>query len=130
MPLDWVFSSSLNDSADPSSEGRFRAVFQSGDRPTALVCASDSRAAEAMRLLGALGLRCPADVAIVGLGDREFAPFLPVPLTTFRFDLVRLGDAVVSATRRLLAGQAVQTERIGGELVVRQSSGATTPRVR
>jgi len=119
LPLDWVF-------ADLEREGeRFLRVFRPGYGPTALVCASDLQAARAMGMLQEVGLRCPDDVAIVGLGDEEFAAFLPTPLTTFRFDLLELARRVAMLCLAFYEGREVENVRVAGELVVRQSCGAS-----
>ena len=127
LPLDWVFSSELTG----SEAERFRQAFGGGEgaesrpyRPTALVCSSDIRAAEAMRLLQDMGLHCPADVAIVGLGDSSFAPLLSTPLTTFHFDFDNLSRGVADMMLDVLAGRAVKDVTFSGKLVVRKSCGA------
>ena len=121
LPLDWVFSSSLTDSAEAE---RFREIMHGSAAPTALVCASDTRAAEALSLLQGMGLGCPEDLAIAGLGDRDFGRFLSVPLTSIRFDLDGLGKAAAGMTLDLLAGRQVRSVSFGGDLVVRRSCGA------
>ena len=121
LPLDWMFASKLT--GDAAAE-RFRRVFGSQYHPTGLVCSSDARAAEAMLLLQGMGLSCPAEVAIVGLGDRDFAPLLSPPLTTYRFELQRLGQAAAAMILDLLAGRQVEDVKVSGQIVVRESCGA------
>ena len=121
LPLDWVFAGELTQEA---TRRRFLRVFQDSERPTAVVCATDIQAAEAMSLLRELSLQCPEDVAIVGLGDRDFAPLLSTPLTTFRLDLEGLGRAAAAMTLDLLAGREVKSVAITGQLVIRRSCGA------
>jgi DNA-binding LacI/PurR family transcriptional regulator len=111
LPLDWVFTE--QDVAGATAE-RFRHAFESAYRPTAMVCASDLLAAAALRRLEYLGLRCPDDVAVVGLGDREFAPLLSPPLTSFRFDLERLGQVAAAMLLDLIAQRAVTSTRGAG----------------
>jgi GntR family transcriptional regulator of arabinose operon len=125
LPLDWVFTGDL---AAEREAARFRRTFQGAERPTALVCASALQAAEAMHLLRELELHCPEDVAIVALGDSAFAPLLPTPLTTFRLALAELGQAAAQLLLELVAGHPVQSVRLTGELVVRQSCGAHAAR--
>jgi len=125
LPLDWVFSGGLTQEA---TRKRFLRAFQDSDRPTAIVCASDMQAAEAMSLLRGLDLQCPEDVAIVGLGDRDFAPLLPTPLTTFRLDLEGLGRTASAMTLDLLAGRKVQSASVTGQLITRRSCGSGFPR--
>ena len=65
-----------------------------------------------------------ARVAVVGLGDHEFAPWLPSPLTTFAFDIDAFTEAVAVRTLDLIAGRPVDSIKVSGHLVVRQSCGA------
>jgi DNA-binding LacI/PurR family transcriptional regulator len=125
LPLDWVFSSSLM--TDVQKE-RFRRIFQVSYHPTVVVCSSDTQAAETLCLLQAMGLHCPDDVAVVGMGDHDYAPLLSSPLTTFRFDLDGLGQAAATLVRDLIAGRASRTTRVSGQLVVRESCGAGSGR--
>jgi len=125
LPLDWVFSGELTHEV---TRKRFLRAFQDSDRPTAIVCATDMQAAEAMSLLRGLDLQCPEDVAIVGLGDRDFAPLLPTPLTTFKLDLEGLGQAAATMALDLLAGREVQSVVVTGQLIARHSCGSGFPR--
>jgi DNA-binding LacI/PurR family transcriptional regulator len=124
LPLDWVFTQG---EVDGEERERFRQAFGGAYRPTAVVCASDLLAAAALCRLNEMGLDCPGDVAVVGLGDREFASLLTPPLTTLRFALPRLGQAAALMLLDILAERAVSTTRVAGELVVRASCGAGAP---
>ncbi|MBC7255427.1 MAG: substrate-binding domain-containing protein [Chloroflexi bacterium] len=121
LPLDWVFSAPLVEGAEAA---RFCQAMEARQRPSAIVCATDAQAAQAMALLRSLGLHCPHDVAIAALEDSPFDAWLPSPLTTFRFDLESLASQTASLAQALLAGSAVQSVRITGELIVRESCGA------
>lgn len=120
LPMDWVFTGSL--SGDAAT--RFRHVFQRDEAPSALVCTSDLRAAEAILQLASMGLRCPEDVAVVSLGDRDFAPFLVPPLTTYRFDVDGLVRAAAGAVAAIHEGRAPSGARLLGKVVMRQSCGS------
>lgn len=120
LPMDWVFSGSLTG----DSAARFHRVFQARETPSALVCTSDLRAAEAVLQLTSMGLRCPEDVAVVGLGERDFAPFVVPPLTTFRFDIEGLAGAAAAAVCAIQGGRTAQGARLVGEIVTRQSCGS------
>jgi DNA-binding LacI/PurR family transcriptional regulator len=128
LPLDWVFGSSLWADMNAhlfSAEGeRFEEVFTSAYRPLALVCSSDLYAAEALTLLHTLGLRCPEDVALVGVGDHALGAYLPTPLTTLRYDLEGLQRAALRLTLDLLAGRPHEQETVSGKIIVRASCGA------
>lgn len=122
LPLNWVFSGDL---AEGPEHARFLAAFAGPQSPTALVCASDLRSAQAMRALEEIGLDCPADVAIASLGDEAFAALLPTPLTSLRPDLEGLGHEASQALLALMAGREVESVRLVGSLMVRQSCGAS-----
>ncbi|MBC7234707.1 MAG: GntR family transcriptional regulator [Chloroflexi bacterium] len=128
LPLDWVFSTPLwSDRAHGryTEQGRrFREVFNRPYRPSALVCSSDLHAAEALHLLTALGLQCPRDVAVVGVGDDPLADFLPTPLTSLHYHMDELMRAALRMTLDLLAGRRATGVAVSGDLVIRASCGA------
>jgi len=120
LPMEWVFAGQLTDRADGA---RFHRIFRDSDRPTAIVCASDYRAAEAISLLCQMEVKCPDDVAVVGLGDTAFAPLLPATLTSFRFDMPKMANALATMLRGLMVGQTVENVTISGKIIERQSCG-------
>ncbi len=120
LPMDWVFSGSLTGDA----AARFHAVFQGQGAPSALVCTSDLRAAEALLRLASAGLRCPEDVAVVSLGDRDFSAYLMPPLTTFRFDTAGLVKVASEAVVAAHEGRTPASARLSGTVVIRQSCGS------
>jgi LacI family transcriptional regulator len=97
------------------------------DPPDAILCANDDLAAGAILGLSQLGLRVPADVAIVGFDDRPFAAHLPVPLTTVALPLLDMGVQAAHKLFGALAGEPAVNEqiRVPCRLVVRGSCGAT-----
>lgn len=120
LPMDWVFSGSLAGDA----AARFHTVFQGQEAPSALVCTSDLRAAEALLRLASMGLRCPEDVAVASLGDRDFAAYLMPPLTTLRFDTAGLVKAASEAVIAAHEGRTPASARLSGTVVIRQSCGS------
>jgi LacI family transcriptional regulator len=80
----------------------FRAVdtlLAGGARPTAIMCANDMLALGASLALRERGIEVPADMALVGYDDVEFAAALAPPLTTVRQPSFEMG---VAAARLLL----------------------------
>ncbi len=124
LPLDWVIAGQAGSAA---LRARLDAALAGSARPTAVVCSDDLLAAEVLARLAQAGLRCPADVAVASVGDRDLCPVLSTPLTSVRPDLRGLARAAATMTRDLLAGREVQSARFGGHLVERQSSGASLP---
>ena len=65
------------------------ALLRRPDRPTAVFAASDTQAVGVLEAAQALGLRVPADVAVIGFDDIEIAE--PLGLTTVRQPLRQSG---------------------------------------
>lgn len=100
-----------------------RVLLGAADRPTAIVCASDTLAMGAIEAIRGLGGHVPGDVSIVGYDDVELAEV--VGLTTIRQPLARTGQRAVE---RLVAaidgsGDAGERETLPLELVVRDTTG-------
>ena len=113
---------------DFSLEGGRAAVGQLiGRGLTAVIGANDMLALGAIRELGELGARVPADVSVVGINNVVMAEYGPVPLTSVQVpttDLGRRGGELVLA---LLAGGDDSKDEtdivLAPELVIRESSG-------
>ncbi|MHB1317382.1 MAG: GntR family transcriptional regulator [Anaerolineae bacterium] len=126
FPLEWVFSVATTEMA---TDGRFERVMAGSLRPTAVVCSSDTLAALVIHRLASVGLSCPSDVAVAGVGDASFGALLAEPLTSFRFDLASLARQAVDAVDAVRAGREPQVRPVTGELVVRTSCGALSGRM-
>jgi GntR family transcriptional regulator, arabinose operon transcriptional repressor len=110
---------------DPTDAEAVRGLMDSA-HPDAIVCANDWTAARVMHTLLALGHAVPGDVRLVGIDDVEYAPLLPVPLTTLRQPTRQIGAAALAAMLDRVAGADLPTRDIllHGTLVVRRSCGA------
>ena len=110
---------------DPADVAAVRGLMDSA-RPEAIVCANDWTAARVMRTLLELGHAVPGDVRLVGIDDVEYAPLLPVPLTTLRQPTRQIGAAALAAMLDRVAGADLPTRDIllHGTLIVRHSCGA------
>lgn len=74
-------------------EGRraFASLWEQGDRPDVIVCASDWLAQGVLIEAAVRGVRVPEDVAVIGFGDFDFAKELEPALTTIRIDGETIG---------------------------------------
>ena len=68
------------------------------------------------------GLKIPGDISIAGFGNILLADHFRVPLTTVRQPKYRLGIAAVEMMMQLIKGEKVQTRRLPGELLEREST--------
>jgi len=95
-------------------------------RPTAILAANDTMAMGALRGIVRAGLRCPEDVAVVGIGDPPFMAFAHPPLTTVALPVEEAGArAAECVLDQLREGRtAPRAEILPCRLLVRESSGA------
>lgn len=95
-------------SAEPGQaiESSLRGALQGGNRPTALVAASDLNALHAMKACREMGLEIPADLSIVGFDDIPSAVHTSPSLTTVRVDKEYIGRLAVRCLRSRIQEKA------------------------
>ncbi len=94
-------------------------------RPTGVVCCSDEMAMGFIKTITEAGVRCPADVSVVGFDGIEYADFCEPTLTTIRQPREDLGGAGARALLAELRGEAAPLERkvvLPAPLLVRGST--------
>ena len=118
------------ESSDWTAEGGAEATKRLLERsvnacPTALVAGNDVLAVGAMQALKAHDLRIPADMAIIGFDDFEFARYTDPPLTTVRLPAFEMGRRAAELLIAHLHGRPAHERRVvlPTELVIRQSAG-------
>ncbi|HWJ69200.1 MAG TPA: LacI family DNA-binding transcriptional regulator [Sphingobium sp.] len=101
-------------------EGRraFAQMWEAGERPDVLVCASDWLAQGALIEAAVRGVRVPEELAVIGFGDFDFARELEPALTTIRIDGAAIGKQAAA-----LMLDAVQNERRDREKAARVDIG-------
>ncbi|WP_291413865.1 LacI family DNA-binding transcriptional regulator [Actinophytocola sp.] len=111
--------------AEGRRAGERLAGLPSAARPTAAFCANDLLALGLLQAMTRLGMSVPADLAVVGYDDIEFAEAAAVPLTSVRQPRELLGR---TAARLLFdeasggTGHVHEQVRFRPELVVRAST--------
>lgn len=107
-------------------EGRamFRQMMAVDPRPTAVICGNPYLAIGAVLEAGAMGLRVPDDISIVGYDDVEIMAHLSPPLTTIRVDGDTVGRyAVAHLVARIDGEQADAPFECAADIVIRKSAG-------
>ncbi len=108
------------------ASGRHAMSEALGDFPDtrAVFCSSDMLALGAMIELNARGFKVPRDVAVVGLGDNDYAQSLDPPLTTVKIDGVRMGELAARLIVNRSEGLPIEQKivDIGFEIVERESA--------
>jgi DNA-binding LacI/PurR family transcriptional regulator len=103
-----------------------RRVMAQKDRPTALVSLSNLMTIGVMRGLAAQNLSSPADLAIVGVDDFEWAEIMNPRPTTIAQPIVEMTEvAIAKLLDQIAAGTAPTGRRLrfAPKLVVRASCG-------
>jgi LacI family gluconate utilization system Gnt-I transcriptional repressor len=101
----------------------FQELAALADRPTALACSGDVLAQGALYEAQRLGIRVPEDIAVIGYGDLDFAPYTNPPLTTLRPPRDAIGRVVAEHLIGRFADPASRAVSVdlGFELVPRAS---------
>jgi LacI family transcriptional regulator len=100
-------------------------------RPTALLCANDLLALDALRGLIQRGIQVPEDISVIGYDDIDFCANARVPLTTVAVPRYQIGATAAG----LLLDEIDNPEKHAHQqvvfqprLIVRESTGPVTPR--
>ncbi|GAA2794652.1 LacI family DNA-binding transcriptional regulator [Crossiella cryophila] len=94
----------------------FEALHAAHPEITALLTFNDIIAIGALRRARQLGLRVPADLALIGFDGLELGALIDPPLTSVAIDTNRLGTLAIEDVARLLAGDRAAAPE---DLVVR-----------
>ncbi|MER7607746.1 LacI family DNA-binding transcriptional regulator [Nocardioides sp. NPDC127503] len=107
-----------------AGEEGMNVVLGRGTPPTAVLAGNDLIALGALRALRARGLRCPADVSIVGFNDMPFAEDFSPPLTTVRVPTELMGRRAAQLILEWIDGGSLdqQTVVLPVSLVDREST--------
>src|SRR6202042_2834613 len=104
-----------------------RELLEAADDLTAVVAANDMLAVGCYGALDELGLRCPADMSVIGFNAIPFAARPPPPLSTVRFPHYQLGtEAARLLIERIEGGEGnpVKILFLAPELIARGSTVA------
>src|SRR5579871_1687630 len=111
---------------EPAGAGCLRSLLDDGERFTAILAGNDLMALGGYEVFAERGLRCPADVSVVGFNDMHFADRFAPPLTTVRIPHHEMGRRAAETLLALLRGDedAPALTVLPAELIVRRSTGA------
>ena len=95
------------------------------DRPTAVLCLSDSIAYGVYAACAELGLSIPGDLAVAGFGDHPMSSLLAPPLTSTVWDVERVAELATGFLLKALEAEGPQDtlrELVPSTLVARAST--------
>lgn len=96
------------------------------DRPTAVLCMSDSIAYGVYAACAELDLSIPGDVAVAGFGDHPISRLLSPPLTSTLWDVEQVAETATGFLLEAISAegpQATLRDVVAPVLVARQSTG-------
>ncbi|GAB3305888.1 LacI family DNA-binding transcriptional regulator [Epidermidibacterium keratini] len=115
----------------PSSRGASKVVatlLERRDRPTAVMCLSDSSAFGVYRAAREVALTIPNDLSVLGYDDNELAGLVDPPLSTFGWDEDAIVASAIEALLACISGQAPKSTVFAPEFISRGSSAAPPAR--
>ncbi len=98
-------------------------IFNTQERPTAVVAATDLMAMGVIEHVRSIGLQVPKDLSVTGFDDVPFAGYLNPPLTTVRMEYGEFGSTAAKCLIALINTTEKESKRITVpvKLVVRDS---------
>lgn len=97
-------------------------LFARGQRPTAIVCASDEIAAGVYKAAREVGIKIPEELSVTGFDNSTVALLLTPQLTTIRQPLGEMASAATRAVTSLIECEDVSSASFSIDLVIRQST--------
>ena len=112
----------LGDYSFESGYEAARELFKEGERPDAVICATDRMAFGVYKYLKERGLRIPEDVSVAGFGGYDESTLLNPALTTLKFDSYRVGTLGAETLLKMISGGKVpKKQSVGFEFVEGES---------
>jgi len=126
IPLDPALIAEGNSRIDGGEHATLQLLMQETSRPTALFVTNGLMVIGALQAITRLGLRCPQDIALVGIDDFEWAAVMYPTLTMVRQPAYEIGQkaAQLLFERMKKRDAPPQFVRLLPQLIIRESSGA------
>ena len=107
----------------PFSKKQFKAVIDSRERPTALLCANDVTAFIVYDILSEAGLQIPEDVSVVGFDNVPKSEWISPPLSTVHIPKTSMGERAVDLLMKRIENpdKSLEAVLVGTHLIKRQS---------
>ena len=97
-------------------------IFACPHRPTAVFCASDTYAANAIRCAVDRGLRVPEDLSFIGLDDLVISEYTTPAITTMGLNKISMGRLAMETLYQMMNGGEYQRVQLLPTALVERSS--------
>ena len=109
------------------AETAMERILAAPERPTAVFCASDTYAANAIRYVTGLGLKVPEDISFIGLDDLVISEYTRPAITTMGLDKMEMGrQAMITLFQMMNGGEYQKVQLLPTTLVQRESVRSLT----
>lgn len=112
------------DYSRPSARKSMTTLLASKLRPSAVFCASDDMAEEAIAVILEHGLKVPEDISIIGFDDNPLCLYGSVALTTIRQPLIEMAAESASLLHRTMSSKTTPPPtkmKLPTKLIIRDS---------
>lgn len=112
------------DYSRPSARKAMTTLLASKLRPSAVFCASDDMAEEAIAVILEHGLSVPEDISVIGFDDNPLCLYGSVSLTTIRQPLIELAAEATSLLHRVMSSKITPPPtkiKLPTKLIIRDS---------
>lgn len=100
-------------------------ILSCAQRPTAVFCASDTYAANAIRYATRQGLKVPEDISFMGLDDLVISEYTNPAITTMGLDKIAMGRQAMSTLFQIMNGGSFQRIALLPTMLIERSSVRT-----
>lgn len=106
-PLNWL---QINCDSEALAYAAMKKILESNRIPTAVVCAADMFAINAIRCVNDFGLSVPGDISFIGIDDLVLSKYVYPPLTTLKIDKRLIAEKAMDMILKKIDHQAVENE--------------------
>lgn len=120
---DWI--KPITHNARQPAMAAMEQILQAPTRPTAVFCASDTYAADAMQYVIRRGLRVPDDISFLGLDDLVISEYTMPAITTMGLDKMQMGALAMNTLYQMMNGEEFQSIQLLPTTLVERESVKT-----
>ncbi len=121
LPAQWIHTCAYSGAG---ADAALRKIWQSSERPTAILACNDAIAAGVLAEARSLSIKVPEELSVMGYDDAEIASLQTPPLTTISQPLQQIGELTTHLLLKRLQGVPIEplTVLLDPKIVVRKST--------
>jgi DNA-binding LacI/PurR family transcriptional regulator len=121
LPLQWI-QNEVKDDDEASLYECMEQFISTTPFPSAIFCAADIYAINAIRFIKKHHLKVPEDISVIGIDDILLSRYVEPSLTTIRIDKEKMGKDAISLLLKSIKKEQIQNIIVGSDsLIIRNS---------